>query len=126
MKTGFKEEEVLLSVPVTGDIRTTKSELTYYSELIGALILVPVDVKTDLGSIPKVFQLVFPKDGLATFAYILHDYLYQIGIYTRKQCDAILEEAMQTLGVTLWRRKSVKAGLKVGGWRAWNNYRKGK
>ena len=125
MKIGFKESDVNLSVPITGDIRTMKSELTYYTELKKCLILVPIGFGTDLGSIPLALQNVFPKDGKAMYGYILHDYLYKMGMYSRSTSDDMLEEAMQSLGVSWWRRKSVRLGLKLGGWVAWNKHRKG-
>ena len=124
MKVGFREDEVLLSVPTSGDIRTLQSELTYFTVVVREeLILVPKGIKTDLGSIPLFLQNIFPKDGKAMFAYILHDYLYQVGMFSRLESDAILEEAMASLGVAWWRRKAVKLGLRVGGWKAWNEHR---
>jgi hypothetical protein len=125
MEIGFEENNISLSVPITGDIRVTKSELTYYTNIKKCLILVPVEFSTDLGSIPQFLQGIFPKDGKAMYAYILHDYLYATGLFTRSECDAILEEAMKSLGVGWWTRKSVRAGLKLGGWVAWNKHRKG-
>ena len=125
MKVGFKEDRVLLSVPTTGDIRTLESGLTYFSNVVREqLILVPKGIKTDLGSIPLFLQNIFPKDGKAMFGYILHDYLYQTGLFSKNESDAILEEAMGVLGVAWWRRKCVRAGLFIGGWVAWNEHRK--
>ena len=121
----FKEEYITLEVPKSGDIRKTLSPLTYYSKGLDKTISVPFYMLTDLGSIPQILQGIFPKDGKAMFAYILHDCLYQSGILTRSQSDDVLEEAMETLGVTWWRRKSVREGIRVGGWKAWNEYRKG-
>ena len=121
----FKEDYITLEVPKSGDIRKTLSPLTYYSEMLDKTISVPLYMLTDLGSIPQILQGIFPKDGKAMFAYILHDCLYQSGILTRSQSDDVLEEAMTTLGVTWWRRKSVREGIRVGGWKAWNEYRKG-
>jgi len=126
MKKGFLEEDILLSVPKTGDIRTTKTELTYFSDKKKCVIVVPKNFKTDLGSIPLVLQNIFPKDGKATFGYILHDYLYQTGIYNRTDSDDILKEAMESLDVAKWRQNSVRIGLRLGGWVAWNKHRKGK
>lgn len=120
---GFKEDVIFLSVPKTGDIRTTQSELTFYSQVAGAVILVPKGVKTDLGSIPQMLQNIFPKDGKAMFGYILHDYLYKTGLFARDICDDILAEAMHFLEVPIWRITSVRIGLKVGGWKAYNSYR---
>jgi len=124
VKIGFKEDCLVTSVGKDGLVRTTLSFLTYYSEVVKPqLILVPILTKTDFGSIPKFLQNIFSKDGSALYAYVLHDYLYQTGMFTRAECDLILEEAMWSLGVSWWRRKSVKFGLRVGGWKAWNEHR---
>ncbi|HIP21196.1 MAG TPA: DUF1353 domain-containing protein [Sulfurimonas sp.] len=124
MKVGFREAEILLSVPMSGDIRTLQSELTYFTQVVQEqLLLVPKGIKTDLGSIPLFLQNIFPKDGKAMFAYILHDYLYQVGIFERLESDEILDEAMASLGVVWWRRKAVKLCLRVCGWDAWNKHR---
>jgi len=124
VKIGFKESEILLSVPTSGDLRTTKSELTYFTKIVREQLLqVPEGIETDLGSIPTVLQVFFPKDGKAMFGYILHDYLYQIGLFSRSETDDILEEAMESLSVSWWRRKSVRGGLRIGGWVAWNEHR---
>ena len=124
MKVGFREDEILLSVPTSGDIRTLQSELTYFTQVVQEqLLLVPKGIKTDLGSIPLFLQNIFPKDGKAMFAYILHDYLYQVGMFSRLESDEILEEAMGSLGVSWWRRKAVKLGLRVGGGKVWNKLR---
>jgi len=124
VKVGFRESEILLSVPTSGDIRTLQSELTYFTQVVQEqLLLVPKGIQTDLGSIPRALQGIFPKDGKAMFAYILHDYLYQVGMFSRLDSDEMLEEAMGSLGVSWWRRKAVKLGLRVGGWVAWNEHR---
>lgn len=120
----FKHKYVVLQLPQSGNIRTTLSSLGYYSDLVSQEIVVPAGLQTDLGSIPAVLQWLFPKDGKAVFGYILHDYLYKVGTFSRDISDDILEEAMKVLGVSWWRRKGVRAGLKVGGWVAWNKHRK--
>lgn len=120
----FEQDFVDLRLPKRGKIRITQSELIYHSDIIQDIIVVPKEIPTDLGSIPSGLQWLFPKDGKAVLAYILHDYLYQSGIYSRSKSDDILEEAMGTLGVSWWRRKSVRGGLKAFGWIAWNEHRK--
>jgi len=124
VKVGFKEDYLVTSVGKDGLVRTTLSVLTYYSEVVRPqLILVPIGTVTDFGSIPKFLQSIFSKDGLALYAYVLHDYLYRTGMFTRSECDMILEEAMKSLGVAWWRRKAVRGGLRIGGWVAWNKHR---
>ena len=121
---GFKESHVVLEVPQSGDIRKLLRGLTYTSKEFTVSIYVPEGFKTDLGSIPQLLQGIFPKDGKAMFAYILHDYLYYTGMYSQSDCDDMLDEAMETLGVSYWRRKAVRTGLALGGWVAYNNHRK--
>ncbi len=118
----FKEESILLEVPISGDIRTTKSHITFNYK--GIDIIVPIDFKTDLGSIPQFLQGIFPKDGKAMFGYILHDYLYYSGKYCQQECDNILEIAMNELDVGWWTRKAVRNGLRIGGFIAYLKHRK--
>jgi len=124
MEIGFLEEEIDLRVGRDGVLRTTKSILTYYSEsIVNQLIVVPVGFETDLGSIPQFLQGIFPKDGKALFAYVLHDYLYKTGMFTRAESDDMLKEAMKSLNVVWWRVFFVRKGLKVGGGKAWKEHR---
>jgi len=124
MKSYFEEDYVDLRLPQRGKIRTTLSELHYYSELLDEVIVVPIGFETDLGSIPTWLQWLFPKDGRAVLGYVLHDYLYKEGKLSRGICDDILDEAMEVLGTRWWRRKGVHRGLDIGGWYSWNQHRK--
>jgi len=120
----FKQEYVDLRLHKDGIIRTTQSELHYYSEILNEWIIVPIGFKTDLGSIPVGFQWLFPRDGKAVLGYIIHDYLYKTGKYSRSKSDDILKEAMNVLGTKKWRQNGVRFGLRIGGWYAWNKHRK--
>jgi len=124
MKSHFRQQEILLTLPITGKIRTLKSELHYYSEILKAWVIVEVDFTTDFGSIPSLFQGLIPKDGKGTFPYIIHDKLYKDGKYSRKICDDVLKEALKVTGVIWWRRVSIRGALRVGGWVAYNKHRK--
>ena len=119
----FKQRYILLSVPQEGVVRTTMSELVFYSNLVKDYVIVPAGTKTDLGTIPLFLQGLIPKDGKAMFAYILHDYLYQVGKYSREICDNILNEAMKVLGVADWRRRFVREGVRLFGQKAYDNCR---
>ena len=120
----FKQGFIDLRLPKSGKVRTTQSELTFFSDIVEDYITVPVGTETDLGSIPVLLQWLFPKDGKAVLGYVLHDYLYKVGIYSRSKSDDILQEAMKTLDVSWWRLRGVRGGLAVGGWVAWNKHRK--
>ena len=124
MKAHFKQDSIDLRLPKRGKIRTTLTELTFYSDIVKDTITVPIGTETDLGSIPSILQWLFPKDGKAVLGYVLHDYLYKVGLYSRSKSDDILQEAMKTLDVSWWRLRGVRGGLAVGGWVAWNAHRK--
>ena len=125
MASEFKEDFIDLRLPQRGVVRITLSELNYHSDVVEANIIVPIGFETDLGSIPNFLHWLFPKDGRAVLAYILHDYLYKTGMFSKSLSDEILEEAMEVLEAKWWRRKGVSIGLKLGGWIAYNKHRRG-
>jgi len=55
-------------------------------------IIVPVGLKTDFWSIPRFLWIFLNPTKYISF--ILHDYLYKTWLYTRKQSDIILLEAL--------------------------------
>lgn len=110
-----------------------KERVVYESSLLRARITVPVGFKTDMASIPKLLWNVLPPIGKYDAAAVIHDYLYQrpkwttlnAKYLTRAQSDGVLREAMQILGVGAFTRWVIYAGVRLGGWVPWNNYRKG-
>jgi hypothetical protein len=114
--------ELKVTVPIDGDIRTLLSPLVYkYKD---KLIEMPIGFKTNYGSVPMIFQNIISASGKATYGYVLHDYLYHTGMFTRDECDKILRKVMVELGVSPWRASVVYYALKVGGQKAWNACRK--
>lgn len=79
------------------------------------VIVVPVGFETDLASIPRALQWLFPPDGAYTKAAVLHDYLYRCGLFSRAQADAIFREAMQVLGVPAWQCWLIYRAVRVFG-----------
>ena len=67
-------------------------------------IKVPAGFVTDLASVPRVLWSILPPHGRYAKAAIVHDYLYDYGIGTRKRADDIFLEGMEVLGVPKWRR----------------------
>jgi len=49
--------------------------------------IIPKGFITDLASVPSWLWSIMPPFGKWMVAAIIHDYLYQNGIYNRKQCD---------------------------------------
>lgn len=86
-------------------------------------ITVPAGFKTDLASIPRFFWRVLPQVGKYDAAAVVHDYLYRNNGVTRLEADDVLLEAMGVLNVPAWQRSIIYAGVRVGGWKPWNEYR---
>jgi hypothetical protein len=68
------------------------------------VITVPAGTVTDLASTPRILWSVLPPFGEYTKAAIVHDYLYQQAIGTKRYADDVFLEAMIVLGVPRWRR----------------------
>lgn len=111
---------------------TLLEDLVYVSEVprkggptvVFGTIRVPTGFKTDLASIPQFLWNVLPPVGRYDRAAVLHDYLYQHNGCTRAEADAVLYEAMYVLGVDRFTRWTIYAGIRIGGWKVWDKYRK--
>ncbi len=78
--------------------------LAFYSAKFDRMILVPADFKTDFASVPRVPLAYWLFAGVGQAAAVVHDFLYSGGITPRDTADAIFLEAMETCGVSAWRR----------------------
>lgn len=90
----------------------------------GQNICVPKNFVTDFASIPRVFWRLFLPSGLHREAAVVHDWLYFSGDRARAVCDAIFLEAMESLGVSRWRRQFMFLAVRIGGQSAWRAHRK--
>ena len=77
---------------------------------------------TDYGSIPKIFQNVFPKDGILAPIYVIHDWIYNSEMFSRDECDEILLEGAAELGYDLAERDVIWAAVRVGGGVTWDKH----
>jgi len=84
-------------------------------------INVPVGFVTDFASIPRVFWSVLPPDGQYTYPAIIHDYLYWNQSISRDKADKILRYAMEDFKVNSATIETIYAGVRAGGWVAWND-----
>lgn len=83
----------------------------------------PAKFRTDLASIPRLLRWLIPQIGRHIQAAIVHDLLYRWpsvrqGL-TRAQVDKMFLDAMEFLGVPLWKRQLMYAGVRAGGWASW-------
>lgn len=110
-------------VDIEGEIRTLLAPLRYVNKERGIDIEISTGSTTNYGSVPMFLQNIIPASGRATYAYVLHDKLYELGIFTRAESDLILKEAMKELGCKSWRIFLVHKGLQIGGGKAWKKCR---
>lgn len=91
------------------------------------IIFIPEGSVTDWASIPDILKPII-TEVLGRKAALVHDYLYRTlgmgGRYSRKRCDEIFLEALIVLGVSLKDRTILYTGVRLGGWKAWNKYKK--
>lgn len=100
--------------------------LVYDSDLLKREVRVPKGFKTDLASIPRLFWVLLPKSGPYDRAAVLHDFLYATNGVTKAQADKVLKEAMELLKVPGWKVSLIYAAVRLGGGKAWNDYRSGR
>ncbi|HHX9832721.1 TPA: DUF1353 domain-containing protein [Salmonella enterica subsp. enterica] len=76
----------------------------YLSDDNSDVISVPAGFITDLASVPRIFWTFMPPDGKYAKAAIIHDYLYDNALRTKKEADRIFLDGMTVLGVPKWKR----------------------
>lgn len=87
----------------------------YLTEDNSDIIVVPAGFVTDLASVPRVFWSLMPPDGKYAKAAIIHDYLYDNGLRTKKQADLIFLDAMRVLNVPRWKRAILYLAVRLFG-----------
>jgi hypothetical protein len=89
---------------------------SFESEVLDAIITIPIGFETDFASIPRAFWSWLPPTGKYSRAAVIHDFLYRTpGMATRAQADAVLREAMEILNVGWLTRQIIYNGVRLGG-----------
>lgn len=96
--------------------------LSYYSEILGETIAVPIGFLTDLASVPRIMRWLVPvANAKNRRAAIVHDYLCyeevqkKYGI-TQRQADEIFREALAVCGVSTVGRWGMWTPVRVYQW----------
>ncbi|EJJ3958770.1 DUF1353 domain-containing protein [Salmonella enterica subsp. enterica serovar Sandiego] len=76
----------------------------YLSDDNSDVIEVPAGFVTDLATIPRIFWTILPPDGKYAKAAIIHDWMYDNALRTKKEADLIFLDGMTVLGVLKWKR----------------------
>lgn len=82
-------------------------------------INVDIGFVTDFASVPRVLWWALPKWGKYGNAAVVHDWLYWSQTRSRKESDSIMLEAMEVLGVSKLKRKSIYRAVRIFGNWAW-------
>lgn len=85
----------------------------------GHAITVPARFVTDLVSRPWISALLVEKWGKHGPWAILHDFCYWTRCRSRSESDRIYLEGMAASNVSLSKRRTIWAALRIGGWLAW-------
>ena len=109
----------------------TKNNVKFLSELIFMLykykskITILPHFISDGGSLRRI-NWTFTSDPYSTrclIGFLLHDALYSTEYFTRDECDWILLELLQELGVGWFIRNKIWMGVRAGGWlEAWSKH----
>ena len=81
----------------------------------GVTITVPAGSTSDGASTPREIWSFIPPFGTYWMAAFLHDYLYRYTQLPKTECDSLLKEAMECLGVDPIERNAIYDGVALGG-----------
>lgn len=104
--------------------QTIDHPFVYESNLLGELVTVPVGFYTDFASVPRLGLIYAALGDMAHQPAVVHDWLYYAGTTSRELSDRVLLEAMEVVGIPLWRRWPIYWGVRAGGVHAWNEHRR--
>lgn len=87
----------------------------YLSDDNSDVIEVPAGFITDLATIPRIFWVLLPPDGKYAKAAIIHDWMYDNALRTKKEADLIFLDGMAVLGVPKWKRTVMYLAVRLFG-----------
>lgn len=82
--------------------------------------IIPAGFVTDLASVPRipVFYAIVANKGKK--AAVIHDWLYQEKILSRKQADKAFYDALEAQGVDWVTKNIMYSGVRIGGQAYWD------
>lgn len=96
--------------------------LLYFSAILGALVTVPAGFLTDYASVPRLPFAYAILGGKGKKAAVVHDWLYKSQSVERAVADSVFREALAASGYGAVVRAMFYAGVRVGGWYAWEQH----
>mgnify|MGYP001593261482 CR=1 FL=1 len=107
----------------------TLTLLRYESDLLSDTVEIPARFVTDFASVPRWLPLTWYLTGnTAHRPSVIHDWLYQRHVAERIEralaaavfCEAMSADDIEP--VPRWQRSLIWAGVRAGGWVAWQNH----
>jgi hypothetical protein len=96
------------------------SPFIYQSDVLGKTITVEKDFLTDFESSPRLPFIYFLTGDVTFSGAVVHDWLFHHHeVCDEETANKVLFEAMQSEGVSWWRRKLIYAGVQIGGKAPW-------
>ena len=95
-----------------------------YTRANGEVIMVVPGDQSDGASTPRFIWSIVPPFGKCWKAYVLHDALYRYSQRPKDECDAILYEAMISLGASVDFATAIWKAVQDGGQAAFDADRK--
>lgn len=81
---------------------------------------IPEGYETDFASVPKPFFSVVPPIGKHNIAALLHDWLYDNRIGTRRAADRLFLKVMLMYSVPKWQAYLMYYAVRIGGKKWWD------
>jgi len=122
------DELITTHVPGTHLVRVVR-DWKFHSDRLGCDITVPYGFEFDWDSVPRLPIVYLLFKGRAKEEACAHDYLYVTGRagcceIERKEADNVMRDAMVYYQRPWYVREPIYLGVRMGGWRGWNRYRK--
>jgi len=114
-------EKLVVSLEKDGKHWTLEEDFEYYTEILGSrvYITVPAGFTTDFASIPKIFHSFIEDRDKYNKAAVVHDWLYESKIFSRKISDKIFLEAMTVLNIHPFKRFLFYYAVRIFGGLRW-------
>jgi Protein of unknown function (DUF1353) len=105
------------------------ADFDFASGTLERIVRVPAEFVTDFASTPRVLWPILPPTGPWGRPSVVHDMLYRYPecitpTVTRIQADRTFREGMIALKIGRLTQRVMYWGVRMGGWRSWNAYRR--
>lgn len=114
----------LIYKPISDKLFELTSECFYESDLLNKTIVIPCGFITDGPSVPRLPLVYLIWGDRAKEPSVLHDWLYALQATDRKTADDLLYESSMVCNIPGWIRDPYYLGVRLGGWKAWNEDKK--